>query len=90
MKKFHRNQKEYYDFIKQQRMNEINSLQNWINENKRQRQKKLNDEYNDNKKWDEYNKEYNKQFYDNTYADKCSDCNATSPPNKLYELPKKK
>lgn len=90
MKKFHRNQKEYNDFIRQQRMNEINSLQNWINENKRQRQKKLNDEYNDNKKWDEYNKEYNKKFYDNTYIDKCSDCNATSPPDKLYELPKKK
>jgi hypothetical protein len=90
MKKFHRNQKEYNDFIKQQRLNEINSLQNWINENKRQRQKKLNDEYNDNKKWDEYNKEYNKKFYDNTYIDKCSDCNTTSPPDKLYELPKKK
>ena len=71
-------------------MNEINSLQNWINENKRQRQKKLNDEYNDNKKWDEYNKEYNKKFYDNTYIDKCSDCNTTSPPDKLYELPNKK
>ena len=89
-KQFKRNQKEYNDFIKQQKMNEINSIQNWLNENTKQKQKKLNDDYNDAKKWDEYNKEFNRKFYENTYAEKCVECNAMYPVNKLYELPNKK
>ena len=38
---FNRNQKDYKYFINQQRINEINSLQKWINENLRQKQKKI-------------------------------------------------
>ena len=64
--------------------------QNWLNENTKQKQKKLNDDYNDAKKWDEYNKEFNRKFYENTYAEKCVECNAMYPVNKLYELPNKK
>ena len=48
---FNRNQKYYKNFINQQRINEINSLQKWINENWRQKQKKNNKENNENKKW---------------------------------------
>ena len=88
-KKFLRNQQEYKDFIKQQRINEINSLQNWINENKKQKQNKINKKNDEEKKWVDYNKEFNQSFYNNTYAEKCAECNAISPPTKLYELPKK-
>ena len=89
-RQFNRNQIEYNNFIKQQKINEINSLQNWLNENMRQRQEKLNDDYNDVKKWDEYNKEFNMKYDDITCAKKCAECNATYPIDKLYELPKKK
>ena len=89
-KQFNRNQIEYNNIIKQQKISEINSLQNWLNENTKQKQKKLNDDYNDAKKWDEYNKEFNRKFYENTYAEKCAECNAMYPVNKLYELPNKK
>ena len=71
---FNRNQKDYKNFINQQRINEINSLQKWINENLRQKQKKNNKENNENKKLENYNKEFDKTFYDNTYAEKCANC----------------
>ena len=87
---FNRNQKDYKNFINQQRINEINSLQKWINENWRQKQKKNNKENNENKKWENYNKEFDKTFYDNTYAEKCANCNATYPINKFYEISEKK
>ena len=45
---------------------------------------------NGDKKWVDYNKEFNRQFYDNTYAEKCANCNFAYPMDKLYELPKNK
>ena len=90
VKKFNRNQNDYKYFINQQRINEINSLQNWINENMKQKQKKIKKENNEDKKWVDYNKEFNRKYYDNTYAEKCANCNATYPMDKLYELPKNK
>ena len=56
----------------------------------RQKQKKNNKENNENKKWENYNKEFDKTFYDNTYAEKCINCNAAYPINKFYEIPEKK
>ena len=87
-KKFLKNQQDYKYFINQQRINEINSLQNWINENKKQKRLKANKDNNEERKWADYNKDFNQSYYDNTYIEKCADCNAISPPNKLYELPK--
>jgi hypothetical protein len=88
MRKFNKNQIDYKKFINQQRINEINSLQKWINENMNQKKKQKNEEMNEQKKWDNYNKEYIRTFYDNTYAEKCANCNATYPIDKLYPLPK--
>jgi hypothetical protein len=88
MRKFNKNQIDYKKFINQQRINEINSLQKWLNENMNQKKKQKNDEMNEQKKWDNYNKEYIRTFYDNTYAEKCANCNATYPIDKLYPLPK--
>ena len=88
MRKFNRNQIDYKNFINQQRINEINSLQRWINENMKQKKKQKNNEMNEQKKWDNYNKEYIRTYYDNTYAEKCANCNATYPIDKLYPLPK--
>ena len=85
-RKFNTNQNNYKYFINQQRLKEINSLQNWLNENMRQKQKKMDMENKENKKWDEYNKEYNRTFDNNTYAEKCADCNSACPINKLYQL----
>ena len=90
VKKFNRNQNDYKYFINQQRINEINSLQNWINENSKLKQEKIKKENNGDKKWVDYNKEFNRQFYDNTYAEKCANCNFAYPMDKLYELPKNK
>ena len=88
-KKYNENQKDYKYFINQQRINEINSLQKWINENMKQKQKKIDIENRDDKKWVDYNNKFNKSFNDKTYNEKCVDCNASCPINKLYELPKK-
>jgi hypothetical protein len=88
MRKFNRNQIDYKKFINQQRINEINSLQKWLNENMKQKKKQKNDEMNEQKKWDNYNKEYIRTYHDNTYAEKCANCNATYPIDKLYPLPK--
>ena len=88
-KMFNKNQKDYLNFINQQKTNEINSLQYWINENVRQKQKKINCENNDTRKWDAYNKAYLRKYNDNTYAEKCTECNSIYPMNKLMHLPKK-
>ena len=88
MKIFKEQQKEYKSFINQQRINEINSLQRWLNENMKQKKKQKNEEMNEQKKWDNYNKEYIRTYCDNTYAEKCANCNATYPIDKLYPLPK--
>ena len=88
-KKYNENQKDYKYFINQQRINEINSLQKWINENMKQKRKKIDIENRDDKKWVDYNNKFNKSFNDKTYNEKCVDCNASCPINKLYELPKK-
>lgn len=88
-KKYNENQKDYKCFINQQRINEINSLQKWINENMKQKQKKIDKKNIEDKQWDDYNNKFNKSFFDKTNAEKCVDCNAAYPINKLYELPKK-
>ena len=88
MRKFQKNQIDYKNFINQQRINEINSLQRWINENMKQKKKQKNEEMNEQKKWDNYNKEYNRTYLDNIYAEKCANCNTTYPIDKLYPLPK--
>ena len=87
-RKFNKNQIDYKNFINQQRINEINSLQKWINENMKQKKKQKNEEMNEQKKWDNYNKEYIRTYCDNTYSEKCANCNATYPIDKLYPLPK--
>ena len=89
MRKFNMNQKDYNYFINQQRINEINSLKKWINEYKKQKQNQINSENNEQKKWDNYNKEFNMKYNDNINVEKCVDCNATYPFDKLYTLPKK-
>jgi hypothetical protein len=48
-------------------------LQNWINENKKQKQNKINKKNDEEKKWVDYNKEFNQSFYNNTYAEKCAE-----------------
>ena len=83
---FNKNQRDYKYFINQQRINEINSLQKWINENMKQKQKKFIKEKNEDKKWDDYNREFNKSFNERTYAEKCENCNSMYPINKLYEF----
>ena len=83
---FNENQKDYKYFVNQQRINEINSLQKWINENMKQKQKQIEKENNHLKRWVDYNKEFNKTFDENTYAIKCSDCNSINLINRLYEL----
>jgi hypothetical protein len=85
MKKFHRNQKEYNDFIKQQRLNEINSLQNWINESLKQKREKLNKKENEDERWKKYHKEFNDYYKDNIHADKCAECNLIKT-NRLYPI----
>ena len=89
-KKFQKNQIDYQNFIHQQKVNEINSIQKWINENIRQQNRKMNKEFNDNKKWDQYNKEFERKFYKNTHPEKCAECNSIYPMHKLLQLPKKK
>ena len=89
MEKYNRNQNEYKKFMNQQKINEINCLQHWLNENMRQKQIKNNEENNESQKWKNYNNNYNKTFYDNTYTEKCANCNAAYPYNKLYKLPEK-
>ena len=89
MKQFVRNQNEYKKFMNQQKINEINCLQHWLNENKRQKKIKNKEENNESQKWKHYNNNYIKKFYDNTYTEKCANCNAAYPYNKLYKLPEK-
>ena len=88
-KKYNENQKDYKYFINQERINEINSLQKWINENMKLKKKRIDKENNEDKKWEDYNNKFNKSFYDKTFNEKCGDCNVAYPINKLYELPKK-
>ena len=71
LKKFNENQKDYKKFINQQRINEINSLQKWINENLKQKKKKIDKENKEEKKWDDYNKGFIRAYDDITYEEKC-------------------
>ena len=87
MKKINRNQDIYKKFMDQQRINEKNCLQHWLNENMRQKQIKNNEENNESQKWKNYNNKYIKSFNDNTYTEKCANCNAAYPYTKLYKFP---
>ena len=87
---YKKNQTNYRYFLYSQKLNEINNLQNWIDENKRQNEKKLNFENKERKNWREYNNKYVKTYFDNTHAEQCVDCNMIYPIHRLYEIAKKK
>lgn len=75
IKKFKEKQNLYVNFINQQRINEINNLQNWINENLKQKKEQLNLKQNEDKKWRNYHKKFNESFNDNIKVEKCAECN---------------
>ena len=85
LKIFRERQKEYKSFINQQRINEINNIQNWINENKKIKNYQMNKEKRDDLRWKNYLKKYNESFTNNTKADKCYECNLIYT-NRLYPL----
>jgi hypothetical protein len=85
MKIFKEQQKEYKSFINQQRINEINNIQSWINENKKIKNYQMNKEKRDDLRWKNYLKKYNETFTENTKADKCYECNLIYT-NRLYPL----
>ena len=85
LKKFKERQIEYKSFINQQRINEINNMQNWIKENLKQKREQMDDKEKEDKKWKNYLKHYNESFYDNINIDKCAECNLIST-NRLYPL----
>ena len=75
VKIFKERQKEYKSFINQQRINEINNIQNWINENKKIKNYQISKEKRDDLRWKNYLKKFNDSFIDNTKVDKCFECN---------------
>ena len=85
VKIFKERQKEYKSFINQQRINEINNIQNWINENKKIKNYQMSKEKRDDLRWKNYLKKFNDSFTDNTKVDKCFECNLIYT-NRLYPL----
>ena len=85
LKIFKERQKEYKSFINQQRINEINNIQNWINENKKIKNYQMSKEKRDDLRWKNYLKKFNDSFTDNTKVDKCYECNLVYT-NRLYPL----
>jgi hypothetical protein len=85
VKIFKERQKEYKSFINQQRINEINNIQNWINENKKIKNYQISKEKRDDLRWKNYLKKFNDSFIDNTKVDKCFECNLIYT-NRLYPL----
>ena len=85
VKIFKERQKEYKSFINQQRINEINNIQNWINENKKIKNYQISKEKRDDLRWKNYLKKFNDSFTDNTKVDKCFECNLIYT-NRLYPL----
>ena len=85
LKIFKERQNEYKEFINQQRINEINNLQNWIKENKKQKKEQMRKEKNEDLRWKNYLKTYNDSFNENIHLDKCAECNLVYT-NRLYPL----
>ena len=85
LKIFKERQSEYKEFINQQRINEINNLQNWIKENKKQKKEQKKKEKNEDLRWKNYLKTYNDSYNDNIHLDKCAECNLVYT-NRLYPL----
>ena len=75
VRKFKERVNEYQSFINQQRINEMNNLQNWINESLKQKKEEMNKKNND----------FNDFYEKNTHADKCAECNLVYT-NRLYPL----
>ena len=82
---FKERQKEYKSFINEQRKNEINNLQNWINENLKLKKERRNKKENEDMNWKKYMNNFNKSFNDNTKGDKCDECNLIFT-GRLYPL----
>jgi len=85
LKKFKERQNEYKALINQQRINEMNNLQNWINESLKQKREKLNKKENEDERWKKYHKQFNDYYQDNIHADKCAECNLIKT-NRLYPI----
>ena len=85
VRKFKERQNEYKAFINQQRMNEMNNLQNWINESLKQKKEKINKKENEDERWKKYHKQFNESYNDNIHADKCAECNLIKT-NGLYPI----
>ena len=86
LKIFTKRQNEYKEFINQQRINEINNLQNWIKENKKQKKEQKKREKNEDLRWKKYLKTYNESFNENIHLDKCGECNLIYTKRSLYPL----
>ena len=84
-KKFLKNQQDYKYFINQQRINEMNNLQNWINESLKQKNEEMNKKNNEDQRWKKYHKDFNDFYEQNTHVDKCAECNLIYT-NRLYPL----
>jgi hypothetical protein len=82
---FKERQKEYKSFINEQRKNEINNLQNWINENLKLKKERRNKKETEDMNWKKYMNNFNKSFNDNTKGDKCDECNLIFT-GRLYPL----
>ena len=85
VRKFKERVNEYQSFINQQRINEMNNLQNWINESLKQKKEEMNKKNNEDQRWKKYHKDFNDFYEKNTHADKCAECNLVYT-NRLYPL----
>ena len=75
LRKLKERENEYKTFINQQRLNEINNLQNWIDENMKQKREQMNKKEKEDMRWKKYLKQMADSFHDYSPADKCAECN---------------
>ena len=85
LRKLKERENEYKTFINQQRLNEINNLQNWIDENMKQKREQMNKKEKEDMRWKKYLKQMTDSFHDYSQADKCAECNIIYT-NRLYPL----
>ena len=82
------NNREYLKFINKQKMQDTQGLNKWIYKNNKMNKKKNRDEIEEDEKWKNFDLRYIDKCKNGLDLERCADCNANYPIDKLYKLPK--
>ena len=83
-----KNNKDYLDFVNNQKMQDAKGLDKWVDANNKMNKKKNDDEIQEDENWKNFDIRYIDKCKNGLDLERCADCNASYPVDKLYKLPK--